>query len=378
MSIQQQNAVCPAILIGLNEILKDGSPYDLFTQVGLTQALLDPTNRQPGSVVQNVDAGAGHPKTVRIKHKQRATPNDTVTAKDCAPGTPKPYFEEIFTVNQYRQHTINVKESTIRTLCDASSKLTAVPGAAFNTWEGNAYNLQLMAELTMEIMMDFDALRQAINNDLHTSAALGIGGYVGTPAGTGKKFNMYRTTNTSGLQEGSLVLSGFNEFKREMARTTLTGQPIVVGEGYLDLAMAALDYGCCNISGNDFGQMKSNPGFKYYKDFTMGNSIGSADYDFLAFMPGTMQLATYNEYVGAYARPIGVVERGTIPDPVLPGVKYDMRIIPNACSGSSVVESYDVIIGLHFDLYQAPVNQFQSSDRLANVNGIFHAQVGTL
>lgn len=378
MSIQQQNAVCPAILIGLNELMKDGAPDQLFTQVGLTQALLDPTNRQPNTVVQNVDAGSGHPKTVRIKHRQRSTTADTSTTKDCATGTPKPYFEETFTVNQYRQHTINVKESTIRTLCDASSKLVAVPGAAFNTWEGNAYNLQLMSELVQEMMMDFDALRQAINADLQTSAALAIGGYVGTAAGAGKNFKMYRTTNTTGLQEGAPVLSGFNEFKREMARTTMTGQPIIVGEGYLDLALRALEYGCCNTSGNDFGQMKSNPGFKYYQDYTMGSAIGTVDTDWLAFLPGAMQLATYNEYVGAFARPIGVVERGTIPDPALPGIKYDMRIIPNACSGNNVVESYDVIIGLHFDLYAAPVNMFKSGDRLANVNGIFHGQTGTL
>ncbi len=380
MSIAQQNAVCPAILIGLNEIMKDGAPDQLFTQVGLTQALLDPTNRQPNTVVQNVDAGNGHPKTVRIKHRQRSTTADTTTAKDCAPGTPKPYFEETFTVNQYRQHTINVKESTIRTLCDAASQLVKVPGAEFNTWEGNAYNLQLMSELVAEMLMDMDAIRLAINSDLQTSAVLGIGGYVGTAAQAGKKFNMYGTSNTTGLQEGRPVLSGFNEFKREMARTTMTGQPIVVGEGYLDLALAALSYGCCNNSGNDFGKMNGNTGFKYYKDFTMGAALGGGgvDTEWLAFMPGAMQLATYNEYVGAFARPIGIVERGTIPDPALPGIKYDMRIIPNACSGNNVVESYDVIIGLHFDLYQAPINMFKAGDRLVNVNGIFHGQTGLL
>lgn len=377
MSVIQANAVCPAILIGLDEILKDGTPNELFTQVGLLQSLYDPSNRQPNTVVQNVDAGNGHPKTVRIKHKQRATLNDTVTAKDCATGTPKSYFEETFNVNQYRQHTINVKESDVRKLCDASSALQSVPGTNFRTWEGNNYNLQLMSEIVMEIMMDFDALRQAINKDLHTSLNLQFGKYQG--GSTINIFNMYRSTTATALQEGSPVLSGFNQMKQQLARTTMTGLPIAVGEGALDLAISSLQYGCCNSSGTDFGQMKNNPGFKFYKDFTLGtDSIGDAN-GFALFMPGSMQFASYNEYVGpGFNRPIGVIERGTIPDPVIPGLTYDMRIIPNACSGSTVVESYDVIVGVYFDLYVAPTNMFQSADRLSGVNGVFKAIAGTL
>lgn len=362
--------------MGLEEIVKDGTPYELFTQVGLLQALYDPMNRQPNTVVQNVGAENGHPKTVRIKHKQRATINDTASAKDCASGTPKTYLEETFTVNQYRQHTINVRESDIRKLCDASSKLTPVPGASFNAWEGNAYNLQLMAEIVMEIMMDFDAIRLAINKDLHTALNLQFGKYVG--GSDINTFNMYRANNATGLQEGAPVLSGFNKFKQEMRRTTMTGLPIVVGEGALDLAIGALEYGCCNLNGNDFGAMAKNPGFKYYTDFTIGtDAVGSAD-GFAAFMPGTLQFADYNEYVGGFARPIGVVERGTIPDPAIPGLKYDMRVIPNACSGSSVTESYDIIIGVHFDLWVAPNTMFQSADRLYQVNGVFKGIAGTL
>jgi hypothetical protein len=376
MSVTQLNAVCPAILVGLEEILKDGTPNQLFTQAGLLQSLYDPANRQPNTVVQNVGAENGHAKTVRIKHKQRATATDTATAKDCASGTPKSYYEELFTVNQYRQHTINVRESDIRKLCDYASKLTPVPGSSFNTWEGNSYNLQLMAEIVMEIMMDFDGLRQAINNDLHTSLTLQYGKYVG---GNGiNTYNVYRTTTTTGLQEGAPVLSGFTKMKQDLARTTMTGSPIVVGEGALDLAIGSLNYGCCNSSGNDFGAMAKDPGFKFYKDFTLGtDSVGDGN-GFAIFMPGSMQFASYNEYVGGFARPIGIVERGTIPDPAIPGLKYDMRIIPNACSGNSVVESYDIIIGVHFDLYVAPTNMFQSTDRLNGVNGVFKAIAGTL
>lgn len=376
MSIVSLNAVCPAILIGLEEILKDGAPYEIFTQAGLLQALYDPTNRQPGSVIQTVDGQNGHSKSVRVKHKQRATPGDTGTTKDCTGGTAKTYFEEVFTVNQYRQHVINVKESDIRKLCDSASKLVKVEGAAFNTWEGNSYSLQLMSEIVMEIMMDFDSMRQAINTDLHTALTLNFGKFVG---GAGiNTYNVYRANNATGLQEGAPVFSGFNRFKQDMGRTSLTGLPIVVGEGALDLAINSLSYGCCNLNGIDFGKMAGSPGFKYYKDYSIGtDAIGDSN-GFAAFMPGSMQFADYNEYVGGFARPMGIMERGTIPDPAIPGLKYDMRIVPNACSGSSSVESYDIFIGLHFDLWTAPTTQFQSADRNYQVSGVFKGIAGVL
>lgn len=377
MSITQLNAVCPAILVGLDEILKDGTPYELQTEVGLLQSLFDPINRKPNSVVQNADAGNGHNKSVRIAYKQRATPSDTTTTKDCAGGTAKSYFETVFNVNQYRQHTINVKESDVRKLCDAHSQMKPI-GTNFTDLKGQSYAKQVMAEIVMEIMMDFDSLRMAINTDLHTSLNLQFGKYVG---GAGiNTYNMYRSTTATALQEGSPVLSGFNQFKQDMKRTTMTGMPLVVGEGALDLAISALGWGCCNSSGNNFADpsiVASN--FKYYRDFTIGTeSIGSAN-GFAIYMPGSMQFADYNEYVGpGFERPIGVIERGIIPDPAIPGLNYDIRIIPNACSGSTVVESYDVIIGLHFDLYVAPTNMFQAADRLNGVNGVFKAIAGTL
>lgn len=373
MSITQGNAVCPAILIGLEEILQNGVPYELVTQVGFAQSLLDPTNRSKDSVVQNVNAENGHPKSVRIKHKQRATISDTRTSKTCTPGTERPYFEEVFTVNQYRERSIQVKESTVRTLCDAASQLKAVPGAAFNTWEGNRYNLQLMAEIVMEIMMDFDALRLAINQDLLTSLALNFGAYQGGSVGASKDFLVLRTTDTNGLGNGAPIFAGFNSFKQEMGRVGMPGIPLTFGEGKWDLALSALNYGCCNEGGIDFGKMQANAGLKYYKDFQAGTILGGADY-FGAFLPGSLQFATYNDYVGGFARPIDGVERGTIPDPALPGIKYDMRVIPVACSGNDVVEHYNIIIGVHFDLWAAPTNMFKSGDRLNGVNGVFKAQ----
>lgn len=373
MSIVQQNAICPAILVGLNEVLSKNDPNKLVTPIGFTQALFDPSNRKPDSVVQNVDAGNGHPKTVRIKHKQRSTKAETSTTKTCGDGLEKPWFEETFTPSQYREHSITLTEANIRKLCDAASALKAVPGGNFKDFKGNAYSLALMSEIVEEILMDFDGLRQAINDDLLVSLLLNFGKYV--DGSTSKTFNVYRSTDAAAGSVGSPVLDGFNQFKREMRRTTMNGEPIAFGEGLMELAIMSLGYGCCNNGGTDFGKMNGDAGFKWYRDYQAGSRLAN-DNAFGVFMPGSLQFASYNDYVGSFARPIGVVERGTIPDPAVPGLVYDMRVIPVACTGSNVAEYYTVIIGLKFDLWAAPLTQFKSGDRLAPVNGVFKAIAG--
>lgn len=370
MSIVQQNAICPAILVGLNELITKNDSSVLVTPVGCVQALFDPENRQPNTVVQNVDAGSGHPKTVRVKHKQRSTKAETRTTKTCTDGDEKPYFEETFTPAQYREHSITVTEAKIRTLCDNASKLVKIQGGKFGDNQANAYSLALMAEVVSEIVMDFDGIRQAINDDILTSYVLNTGKY--TDLTTSKSFNVYRSIDAAAGSLGSPVLDGYNRFKREMRRSTLNGNPIAFGEGLMELAVSSLNYGCCNNGGTDFGKMNGNPGFKWYTDYSAGTKLGNDD-AFGVFMPGTVQFASFNDYVGSFASKLGIVERGTIPDPVIPGLVYDMRIIPNACSGSTVVESYTVIIGLHFDLWAAPLTQFKSGDRLAGQNGVYKA-----
>jgi hypothetical protein len=364
MSVSQNNAVCPAILVGLEEIITQNQLENLSTPVGFAQSLVDPLNREPNSIVQTVDAGAGHPKTVRVKRKQPAAAGESQTTKDCNPGTEKPWFEDIFTVNQYRQKTVHMTEATVRTLCDAASSLKVIPGTKMidHANPSNSGALSEMSQIVQDLMLELDGLRLDINRDLLNSASMHIGKWQdGT---TEKSFNIYRSNDASGLPVGSPVLDGFNRFKREIKRTTLKGTPFLVGEGLFDLANSSLSYGCCNLGGTDFGQMNGNPGYKYYTDYQAGTVFANPDSMF-AYLPGMMQFASYNEYVGSFGK-IGVMDRGTMPDPFLPGISYDLRFLPNECG-----EYYDLFVELHFDLYAAPTNLFKSGDRRNGVNGVF-------
>jgi hypothetical protein len=213
--------------------------------------------------------------------------------------------------------------------------------------------------------IDFNAIRRAINLDILTAASTHYGKWQG--GANTKSFPVYRSVDAAAGSVGSPVLDGFNRFGREIKRSTYNGKPIVVGEGIFDLAARALQWGCCNNGGTDFGKMAANSPFKYYTDTDIATGTGSED-GLFTFMPGALQFVSYNDYVGSFASRIGTVERGTISDPFTPGLTYDMRFFPDECG-----EFYILELGLHFDLYAAPTNLFKTGDRLEGVNGFFKA-----
>jgi hypothetical protein len=253
---------------------------------------------------------------------------------------------------------IQVKEATVRKLCDAYSTLQAIPMERRDI-DGKAMGAKMvMREIAEEIMMDFDAIRQAVNENFLTALALNIGSWKGGDAS--KTFNVIKDA------DHALVLTGFNKLKQELKRIGMVGKPIVIGGGNIDLAFETLDLGCCNAAGQDFGRMASKAGFQYYfDDSDMATFLGNAN-AFVAYYAKAIQFVTWNKYVGAFASKIGTMERGTIPDPKLPGIRYDMRILPNECG-----EYYDLFLNLDHDFWFAPDTLFKETDRLSGVNGIF-------
>lgn len=366
MSVSQTNGVCPAILIGLKDLLSE-DPNMFMTPIGGVQSTLDPSNTKGVTITPLVSEG-GHAKPVRIAYKQRAIVSDIRDAKSCDPGTEKPYFEKVFNTNLHSEWVIKIKESTIRTLCDAHSDWITLSAANVGNpaTPDMISKMQVMREMAEEVMMDLDAIRQDINQKFLTAVALNLGTYVGGAASN--------TYNVLKAADHALVLTGFNQFKQDMKKVNAANAPIVFGGGVMDLAIMAAQYGCCNNAGQDFGVMKSQgAGFKFYEDYEAFNTYFSNANAFIAYLPKTIQFATYNKYVGNFAKPIGTMSRGTMPDPALPGIKYDLRLLPSECE-----EEYDLFINLDFDFFFAPDDMYASGDRLAGVNGIFKGIAATI
>ena len=367
MAITQANSVCPAILLSYQEAHEINNIADITDPVGLTDSLFDPTNRAAvRQEVLGLDADNGHVKSVRIWRKQRQIVTDTAAVKSCPiTGTEKPIFEEVITPTLYREISLKVSETAIRKLCDQYSKLVRVPGARIGDNRANAQPLAIMAEMYNELGIDFNALRRAINIDLLTAAATKFGTWKG--GALSKSFPVYRSVDGAAGSIGSPIMDGFNIFMQEIRRTGFNGKPLVVGEGIFDRSNMSLQVGCCNNGGTDFGQMNESAMYKFYRDIDVTTGTGSAD-GLIVYMPGSLAFISYNEYVGSFASKIGNMERGTIADPMTPGLTYDLRISPDECG-----EAYVLTMGLRFDLYAAPTTLFKVGDTLAGVNGVFKA-----
>lgn len=360
MSILQLNGVCPAILVGLNEILAD-DPNRFNTRVGGIQSLMDPLNRRGLTIQQLAYEGDGHEKAVRIMHKQRSIPSEIGDEKTCDPGTEKPRFEEVFQVTQHNEHPFLVKESTIRALCSAYSEWITLPGSTEERRRNPAARgpLMVMREMAEDIILGLDAFRQVMNDKFLTAVSAHIGAYAGqagTPAA--KSFNVIKSA------DNSLVLAGFNAWQQELDKIGTGLRPIVFGGGNIDLAVRSMAWGCCNDAGIDFGKMNAAAMFQFYRDYSDFSTYFTDDNSFIAYLPKTIQFVNYVKYKGAFAGPIGTMERGTIVDPVL-GIELDVRIKPSECD-----EEYALWINSDFDFYFTPDNMFKAGDRLEGVTGV--------
>jgi len=362
------NGICEAILLGIESFVGANDPKTLTTPIGLVQALLDPRNTsQVTQTIQDNDSGRGHKKSVRIMYKQRTVETEAEDAKTCDDGPELPRLEVTTDITDYKQIKYQVKEATVKQLCDAYSVIQSIPLRGQTTTHAQRNALGVMREVAEDLLYSLDGLRMAINSALHTKAVAALGAFaplapILLPGAltTEKTYNLLENSNHNP------VLKGFSEFNQDMARSTLRGTPFVVGEGLLDNALAALSVGCCNAGGTDFGQMDREKGMNYYKDFGIGAALGDPN-AFLSFLPGMLVMSKWNEYVASFSSKIGTMDRGVIPDPFVPGLMYDMRVRPDECG-----EHYNVYVGLNFDLVAAPTDMFKDGDRLRGVNGAFH------
>src|SRR5690606_11557669 len=151
----------------------------------------------------------------------------------------------------------------------------------------------------------------------------GIGGFVAPQASpiTGNYI-------TAATQEP--IYAGMSELMRAYRRAAQKGTPILVGAGNLERLVNVLDLGCCNAGGTDFGRMRRNMRFQYYRDLDIENLLPANQ--FLMFAPGTMQFIPYLEYRGIFAKPIGNRVRGTLMDLTMPGMVYDFSLLPDECN----------------------------------------------
>ena len=351
---------CEALLLGQQDVFGRNTPSDLVSPVGLVQALRDPSNTR-GIQLEPVQSMSGHTKQVRYFWRPPVAVGEVTDQFACDEGTTQPYLEGTVDMGLHSHLGLRVAESQIRALCEAYSQ-----NQTLRTAQGSGA-IQVMRETYEIIASGFDAMRQDMNQKLNVAMAAKLGNFLSPDGGTTPVTSKtYTLRNANGQYAGSAVLDGFAKMRQDLRKTTLNGKPIIVGNGLFELANEALNYGCCNAGGTDFGRMaNSNAGYQYYIDDYTGTALGNAN-GLIAFMPGMAHLLTYNKNVGTFGQNIGNRIRGVIQDPAVPGLKYDISIVPNECG-----EYYDVYLDADYDLFVAPTTLFKATDYRTGINGTF-------
>lgn len=350
--------VCPAIILGLEQTT-GGRPSDLVTQVGFTQSLLDPTNTAGSEIKRNTQGTNGNFRKVTVTYRQRATPEDVRSEKSCDAGPNNTLLTEDYAINMSAHHSFTMDEADVRRICNALEAYVALPIETRNREGRNNGQLQVMGEIAAQFYRDIDAVRVKMNRDLLAAFALRVGDFAG--GAPSKTYTFLQDSNYA------MILKGFLQMKRDVDLIGFRGRPIAFGDGNLGFAMDAAEYGCCNDFGQDFGVMRSNAPAKFYRDLEAGTTLGDPN-AFGILIPGMAQLLHANEYVGDYTREIDGMYRGTIPDPSIPGLRYDFEIWAERCPARYMVQ-----VSAYYDLFVAPSDMFKTTDRLNQVNGTMKA-----
>jgi len=363
-AISQNNAACPAILAALASVVSADGQQKFTEPHGLLQALMDP-NQPKNSAIQQVGEG-GNVRPVRVFYQQRAVESEVRNAKSCDTGTVKSKVEDNQTPTTYREIPIEVSEAALRALCKTFSDRLVAPGQLATASDNQ---IMLYRDTLDEVLSALPAFRRTLNTELLTQFLAKRGKWQGQGVGAYPTYYVRQALQNG--NDGAPVLDGFAKLEQDLSSIGM-GKPILFGRGTFDLANTALRYGCCNAAGTDFGQMGDGAGYQFYRDTEAAAVLGANVVG--GFMPGYAQLLRYNQYVGDFATKHGNVQRGTFADPAIPGLRYDMRVIPSECEG----EGWTIILGLHFDLWVAPAGQFAATDRLAGVNGTVTFTAGTM
>lgn len=344
-----QLGYCAALLKGLEDLTGLNDPQMKATPVGFLQAVLDPYNRR-GTEVLSIDPGNGHRYKLRVKRLKRGLEDETRTTESCDPTAVPFYDEEIIELSHYRELAVQVEWEELRQYCaDASQIVTAGGG-----------NTRFMNDHLKKLMVRLNGLRRAINSDLLSELSTQFGINVTTGDNLAKPLPLLDST-----QHYAKIEQGIQELMFDVENNEMYGAPLIVGQGLFSRFNTSAQMGCCNAEGFHWGKMAEHAPYRFYLDVQAEAALGQNE--IAVFAPGTIQLLTHNRYRGSFAGKHGSSEFGTLPDPYLPGLRYDVQLKFNDCGPD---RGYTAIVGLHYGLHFIPPNAYQPTDRLFGNNGI--------
>lgn len=357
--------VCPAILTAQKAIIGVNDPSLKKTPVGAIQALFDPSNRSSDSVIP-VDSKNGHKKEVRVKYIQRGTEADVTDTSDlCTPGDEIDRPEQTVTVEQRSVLKIQLNEETMRTLCDGASDWKKIEAANQGVMVNDAETRKafgMMREGVEIIQAKTDGLRRSMERKVLTSMMANVGAFSGAQAVIPvAPYSLPVLKST----DGEKIVKGLNKWQQQITLAQVSGMPLVIALGLFNEWNTALKQGCCNAGGTDFGKMASDAMYKYYKSFLIDDVFGQDE--FLTLSPGSVQFVNFINNRGTFGQMHGMRQRGMMEELEIPGLTYDIDVMPNSCDPGWTIE-----ILSDFDVWFQPLDAYAAGDPLVDTNGVFH------
>lgn len=321
--------LCEAIQTSMIEIYKANTMSSRRTHVGFLQAIKSPVNTS-GIKIMPLDDGSGKIREVRIKGIVRGCEDDIEEELpvDCTPEKfAEPWEDIISNFNPLASPAFGFSEDDMRRLCEGD----------------DAYRASI-------INAHLDPFMRKLNKLLITNQNANFG-------------NFYDGTNAVHPVDllkvnGDPIYLGEAQILEEIENLEFSGKPLVIGSGNLGRYIRQVGIGCCNDGGLDLSQAGN---MLFYRDKYVEDIIGSNE--FIALIPGFLQLVTLNKYKGAYRKENDVFSHTTFVDPWT-GLEIDMKVHYDDCT-----EEFYMQFFTQWKLVRIPTKAIAYCDELYGFNG---------
>ena len=357
------NGYCEALLRGMELYGCSGIKH---TPVGTLQSLFDPSNTAGIDFQKTYNQRRNKP-SVRVKYLQRTTINDAVDYATCEPTIADwGYIDKTYGLTLSASIATEISLNTLLLYCDdATSVINSSAGSA-NFGASNGYFKEHLN--TYYTLMD--GLRQKINEKVIAAMAANVG--VNNSTGN----NLPKSLCFIDAVNGGKSEKGITDLISDLAENEINCTPLIVGFGNFFKYNTSLSYGCCNYGGLNFDAMNQAALHKFYYDTRVPKVLGASN-DFFVYEPGAVQFVYYN-----ITKPLlqngypntGDTIYGMIPDELVPGLIYNMKIEKTNCAvnnGRSEIDiRWTLSLWLDFDIVFLPTDVYKDGDNLYTNNGI--------
>lgn len=335
----------------------ENDPQLKLTPTGFLKLLL----ANPAQVqINNIEElRKGQKRTIKLKYMPRGLESEVGTVDNCETVDNAKWGETEITHPLYRKIGIFIAEDEMRKYEDEALQTIDA---------GGSQQVALMRPLYEILLSKLVALVSSIDTALLSEQATKFGKNVAYDNPDGAKSIVFGETASMG--------DGYVKLLEDAQLNEIVGDLAVVGSGVISR------YDLYNRlkKGTDLNGIGSLPVNAYY-DPRCATAWGKDHFG--AFAKGSVAFVPWNAYVGPYAGDKGNGDVFfTIPVPVeidgqLTNIVFDAQLRYNSCpieKDGEVVKprGYDLIVGLHFGLFNLPNDLFQEGDRLRGVNGAFH------